>query len=136
MAFIEKMITLSTEKKIVIDEYNEQSKKIFEEARDKRVNKIMVFLTEKYHDEVKRAIMQASTSGRREKHMNFNRDDFKANFPTLGSPAIILNRWLTEMTSPDSPYVPMGAEPGTKDHFDKLKFNVWNILIYFGLFCG
>tara|TARA_B100001093_G_C25937402_1_gene639421 strand:+ start:94 stop:504 length:411 start_codon:yes stop_codon:yes gene_type:complete len=126
MSFIDEMITLSTEKKIAINNTHEQSKKMFEQARDKRVNEIMVFLTEKYHNKVKTAIIKASTHGHREKYMNFNREDFKANFPTLGSPAIIISRWLTEMTNPESPYLPISEDSGCKDHFNKLQFSVWN----------
>jgi len=44
--------------------------------------------------------------GKREKFMNLEYNDFKANFPGLGKPADVCHRWLTEMTKEDSHYLP------------------------------
>ena len=84
--------------------------------------------------------------------MNFDYNDFKADFPELGNPKEVCQRWLSEMCNPESKYLPYKkpeyfhsqyethfhnlpaladaqynvSEPPEKDHFSGLQFDVWN----------
>jgi hypothetical protein len=84
--------------------------------------------------------------------MNFEYEDFKADFPELGRPKEVCERWLAEMTNSDSKYLPYKtpeyfesqyethfdslaamadgqysvSEPPVRDHFSGLQFDVWN----------
>ena len=128
MSFITTLVETSTERSKVVDEERAEKQKRFEEARDKRLDDMMVKLTEKYHHLLKKGLEQAAHGGRREKYMNFERDDFKANFPTLGTPADMASRWLCEVVTEDSKYLPFkeGSDDKEREHFKGLQFDVWN----------
>ena len=91
------------------------------------------------HNYIKNVLWDAALIyGKREKYMNFDYNDFKANFPGLGKPYEVCIRWLTEMTKENSVYVPYKlnldqqiiysdiTKNPIKDHFAGLKFDVWN----------
>lgn len=129
MSLINTLIETSAERSKVVDDERTEKRKRFEEAKSKRIDEMMNKLTDKYHPLLKKGLNQAAHAGRREKYMNFERDDFKANFPTLGTPAEMASRWLCEMTLEDSKYIPLkeGAEEGgEREHFKGLAFDVWN----------
>lgn len=129
MTLINTLIETSTERSKVADDERSEKRKSFEEAKKKRIDEMMFKLTDKYHPLLKKGLHQAAHLGRREKYMNFERNDFKANFPTLGTPAEVASRWLSEMTLEDSKYLPLkeGAEEGgEREHFKGLRYDVWN----------
>ena len=126
MSFINSLIETSAERSKIVEEEQSEKQKRFEESKAKRVDEIMTRLTEKYHPLLKKGLTQAAHAGRREKYMNFERDDFKANFPTLGTPGEMAVRWLQEMVKEDSKYLPFREGTEDRDHFKGLEFDVWN----------
>ena len=92
----------------------------FAEKKQQRKNELFNHLTEKYHESIKQAIKLASSHGKTEKHINFEKEDFKANFPGLGNPKKVCEDWLKELCTPQSP-----ALQGNKTCFIGLKFDVW-----------
>lgn len=131
MSFINTLVQTSTERAKVVELESGEKRKRFEEAKEKRLDEIMTMLTDKYHPLLKKGLEQAAHAGRREKYINFQRDDFKANFPTLGTPAEMASRWLCEMTKEDSKYLPLkDDESGDREHFKGLDFDVWNNAVF------
>ena len=126
MSFINSLIETSAERSKIVEEEQSEKQKRFEESKAKRVDEIMTRLTEKYHPLLKKGLNQAAHAGRREKYMNFERDDFKANFPTLGTPGEMAVRWLQEMVKEDSKYLPFREGTEDREHFKGLEFDVWN----------
>ena len=128
MSFITTLVETSTERSKVVDEERAEKQKRFLEAKEKRLDEMLVKLTDKYHPLLKNGLEQAAHGGRREKYMNFERDDFKANFPTLGTPAEMASRWLCEVVTEDSKYLPFkeGGDDKEREHFKGLQFDVWN----------
>ena len=126
MSFINSLIETSAERSKIFEEEQSEKQKRFEESKAKRLDEIMTRLTEKYHPLLKKGLNQAAHAGRREKYMNFVRDDFKANFPTLGTPGEMALRWLQEMIKEDSKYLPFREGTEDREHFKGLEFNVWN----------
>ena len=70
---------------------------LFNKIKKKRLNELMIGLTNTYHSKIMEGINHASFNGLREKYMNFNKDSFKADFDTLGNPKKIASKWLNEM---------------------------------------
>lgn len=126
MSFINSLIETSAERSKIVEEEQSEKQKRFEESKAKRLDEIMTRLTEKYHPLLKKGLNQAAHAGRREKYMNFVRDDFKANFPTLGTPGEMALRWLQEMIKEDSKYLPFREGSEDREHFKGLEFDVWN----------
>lgn len=126
MSFINNLIETSAERSKIVEEEQSEKQKRFEESKAKRLDEIMTRLTEKYHPLLKKGLNQAAHAGRREKYMNFERDDFKANFPTLGTPGEMAMRWLQEMVKEDSKYLPFREGTEDREHFKGLEFDVWN----------
>ena len=126
MSFINSLIETSAERSKIVEEEQSEKQKRFEESKAKRLDEIMTRLTEKYHPLLKKGLNQAAYAGRREKYMNFVRDDFKANFPTLGTPGEMALRWLQEMVKEDSKYLPFREGTEDREHFKGLQFDVWN----------
>ena len=135
--FIGNMADLANAQAAIKDSEREEKRMRFDEARDAREQFLMTQLTITYFQPIKDAICRASEKGNREKYMNFTRAHCKANFPTLGSPTEVLQRWLTDITNPNSQYAPkinytddVGdsecAQTRKPDHLEGLKFNVWN----------
>ena len=97
---------------------------------ENKKDELMIFLTEKYHGSVKRAIHNASQKGKREKYINFCYDDFKANMNGFGNPKAVQAIWLDEMTNPLSKYLPVNEDTGEKEHFVGLNWNIWGNSVF------
>ena len=153
MSFAQQLAEISDKRAKVIQDYKMKKFREFEEAKSKREFDLMTFLTNKYHKSIKNALYDtALICGRREKYMNFEYSDFKANFPELGNPKEVCERWLTEMCDPKSKYLPFKtpeyfesqylthfdslatttngqytlSNSPERDHFSGLQFEVWN----------
>ena len=136
-SFIATLIETSSERSNIVDQEKDEKRQRFEEAKAKRLHEMMESLTAKYHKQIKDALEKAAYSGKREKYMNFERDDFKANFPTLGTPAEMASRWFCEMINEESKYLPIKSvtslkqgdnelEKVEREHFKGLDFDIWN----------
>ena len=97
-----------------------------EEERERVRDEIMTRLTQKYLLDVRASIMRAAKKGYREKYINFKRDEFKANFPGLGTPPELQRAWLKEMCNPDSKYILEDPEHGNKLSLEGIDTDVWN----------
>ncbi len=139
MSFAEELADIAIKRAKKIQDYKMRQFKEFEDKKCKREDEIMRFLTNKHHNYIKNVLWDAALIyGKREKYMNFDYNDFKANFPGLGKPYEVCIRWLTEMTKENSVYVPYKlnldqqiiysdiTKNPIKDHFAGLKFDVWN----------
>lgn len=93
-----------------------------EEVRDE----LFTALTEKYLVDVRESILRAAKKGYREKFINFDRVDFKANFPGLGTPPEVQRAWLKEMCDPESKYMLEDPEDGKKLTLEGIDADVWN----------
>lgn len=136
ISFAEKMRATSTEKKAEIETMIAEKVATRESKQQDRSaevrDKLFTSLTAKYHDTIKRGINNAARNGKREKFINFARDDFKANCHGVGFPQQAQADWLKEMCNPDSKYLPIAEEAndwwveGEKMHFQGVEFDVWN----------
>ena len=117
--FIEELINISNKKKSINQD--------FETKKNAREEELFKFLTNKYHKLIKDGITHSANKGKREKYINFNRDDFKANFPSLGYPNDIQKRWLDQViTNPASTILPMNESNDIPDHLNGLHYEIWN----------
>ena len=116
MAFVAELNAVEVEFKVT----EKPKKRSLDEVRDE----LFTVLTEKYLNDVRESIFRAAKKGSREKYINFNRDDFKANFPGMGTPAQVQKAWLTEMCNPDSKY--MIEVDGKKLTLEGIEADVWN----------
>ena len=136
MTFAEKMRTTSTEKKAEIEAMIAEKVAAREARQEERAaevrDELFTTLTAKYHDTIKRGINNAARNGKREKFINFAREDFKANCHGVGFPQQVQAAWLKEMCNPESKYLPVAEEAnewwaeGDKMHFQGVEFDVWN----------
>lgn len=136
MSFAEKMRSTSTEKKAEIEAMIAEKVAAREAKQEERAaevrDELFTSLTAKYHDTIKRGINNAARNGKREKFINFARDDFKANCHSVGFPQQVQADWLKEMCNPESKYLPIAEEAndwwveGEKMHFQGVDFDVWN----------
>lgn len=153
MSFAEELAEISIKRAKIIQDYKMQQFREFEKAKTEREHQLMTNLTTKYHKSIKDALYNAALiSGVREKYMNFEYEDFKANFPGLGKPKDVCKRWLEEMCNPESEYLPFknpeyfdsiylthfdnseyqidynidNKSLTTRDHFSGIKFDIWN----------
>jgi len=62
--------------------------------QDKRRNNLYLYLTNKYYNDIKKKIKDNAKEGKFQIYYNFNKDDFKANFPGLGTPFQVCKNWL------------------------------------------
>ena len=116
MAFVAELNAVEVE----IGDNDKPKKRSFDEVRDE----LFAFITEKYLIDVRESIFRAAKKGAREKYINFNRDDFKANFPGMGTPAQVQRAWLTEMCNPESKYII--ENDGKKLTLEGIEADVWN----------
>jgi hypothetical protein len=95
---------------------------------DKRKDELFDFLTKKYHAKIKRSIMSAAQRGSKEKFMNFEKDDFKANCEGLGYPKDVQRLWLKEviLNKDEDKYLPVDEITGERDHLNGINFEIWN----------
>lgn len=107
MSFAQELADTAIKRAKAIQDFKMKKMREFEAEKSKREDELMKKLTEKYHPLIKEALWNSALiGGNREKYMNLDYNDFKANFPELGKPSQVCHRWLTEMTKEDSPYVP------------------------------
>merc|ERR1712196_23424 len=110
MSFAEKIRITSTEKKAEIEAMIAEKVATREAKQQERAaevrNDLFATLTTKYHDTIKRGISNAARNGKREKYINFAREDFKANCHGVGFPQQVQADWLHEMCNPESKYLP------------------------------
>lgn len=99
----------------------EERKKSKEEVRDE----LYGALTAKYLVDVRNSILRAAQNGYREKYINFTREDFKANFAGLGTPAEVQRGWLIEMCNPESKFM-MTDDDGKCLTLQGIEASVWN----------
>ena len=117
MSFAQELADTSIKRAKAIQDFHMQKMREFEAEKSKREDELMKTLTTKYHNHIKEALWNSALiGGKREKYMNLDYNDFKANFPELGKPAVVCERWLTEMTKEDSPYVPYKVTPTNFQH--------------------
>ena len=83
------------------------------------------FLTEKYLNDILAGIERAAKKGYREKYMNFDREDFKANCKGLGYPNEFQRMWLDEVSKPTSSYI-FKDENGVPMCLEGIEANIWN----------
>lgn len=103
-----------------------KNQKLEEQKLDKKEN-IYKELTEKYHGIIKSGIMSAAKQGKREKYINFDRNDFKANYPGLGYPKDIQQNWLDDViTNPASDFLPRHYDTDMPEHLNGLIYEIWN----------
>lgn len=91
-----------------------------------RRSELFTALTEKYLVNVRDSILRAAKKGFRKKYINFNREDFKANFHGLGTPAQVQRDWLKEICNPESKYVLVHHNDGKKLTLEGINADVWN----------
>ena len=129
MSFIEQMQALSIEKHNEIKKIAEEKEAARKEKEIKRIihikDELMQALTDKYHKSILIGIQNASKQGKREKYINFDREDFKANCKGLGFPKQVALIWLEEMCNPESLYLPEDDD-GNKKHFKGIEYNILN----------
>ena len=136
ISFAEKMRTTSNEKKEEIEKMIAEKVAAREAKQEERAaevrDELFTTLTAKYHDTIKRGINNAARNGKREKFINFAREDFKANCHGVGFPQEVQTAWLKEMCNPKSKYLPVAEDDnewwseGEKMHFQGVDFDVWN----------
>mgnify|MGYP001166174564 CR=1 FL=1 len=139
--FADKIKSNSGIKREKIEEEIAHRVQVRQEEREKHEisvrNELFHKLTNKYHPTITHCIVNASNKGNREKFINFDRNDFKANCHGLGYPQQVMENWLKEMCSPDSIYLPVCTnyistnynnwwKEGDKMHFEGIQFEVWN----------
>ena len=83
------------------------------------------FLTEKYLNDILAGIERAAKKGYREKYMNFDREDFKANCKGLGYPNEFQRMWLDEVSKPTSSYI-FKDEDGVPRCLEGIEASIWN----------
>ena len=86
-------------------------------------------LTAIYYTDLKKSIESKSNKGIRELYYNLSWDHFKFNLPNTGKPSKMCRVWLNHMCNPESMYLCEGVKNGVisyRDHFQGLKFDVWN----------
>lgn len=106
----------------------ETSKAQLKEKTDKRKDELFKFLTNKYHAKIKRSIMSAAQRGSKEKFMNFEKDDFKANCEGLGFPKDVQRLWLKEviLNKDENKFLPVDEMTGMREHLSGINFEIWN----------
>lgn len=132
--FVQRMRVMANDTALVQRTYQEE----YEKNKELRKDQLFKQLTFKYYDKIRLAIENASKHGRQYVYMNFDWEDFKANFAGLGTPAQFQRLWLTEMCNPNSKYLILpnwqttsvfgiSSHPVEKrDSFEGLHFDVWN----------
>tara|TARA_Y100000748_G_C15463854_1_gene476058 strand:- start:1038 stop:1493 length:456 start_codon:yes stop_codon:yes gene_type:complete len=140
MSFAEKMRSTSDLKKEEIEAMISQKLEERQSKEKERIHevreKLFTTLTEKYHKLIARGINNAAVKGKREKYINFTRDDFKANCKGVGFPQEVQAAWLNEMCNPESKFLPVAEEDdnwwtkGDKMDFNGVEFKVWNNKVF------
>tara|TARA_B100000927_G_scaffold290616_1_gene289968 strand:- start:3337 stop:3804 length:468 start_codon:yes stop_codon:yes gene_type:complete len=91
-----------------------EDKQELEKNKQKIKHDKFIYLTDKYFDNIINSIFYKSNKGERIKYINFDKNDFKANFPGLGYPKEFMRSWFDELSDPNSKYLP---DKYIKDYF-------------------
>ncbi len=72
--------------------------------------------------------MGAAQRGSKEKFMNFEKNDFKANCEGLGFPKDVQRLWLEEviLNKDEDKFLPVDEITGERDHLHGINFEIWN----------
>jgi len=105
--------SISKAEEIARKEYDDQQE--LEKKKQKTKHDKFVYLTDKYFEIIIISIFHKSNKGERVKYMNFDKNDFKANFPGLGYPKEFMRSWFNELSDPNSKYLP---DIYIKDYFE------------------
>lgn len=115
MAFVTEL------KSIKVFDDQDPKKRALDNAKDKMFTE----LTDIHLVKVRNSILNAAKKGAQKKYINFNREDFKANFPGMGTPAQVQKEWLKEMCNPQSKYI-ITDDEGKKLTLEGISADVWN----------
>ena len=130
MSFADDMKKLAIEREKEIQEKNEELMRIKLEKLAERQLEVkrekFNLLNEKYFLSIRNNILKAASQGKREKHMNFDRNDFKANCPGLGGVVQFQSMWLNEITNPKSKYLLIDADSCQPLHISGISYDIWN----------
>ena len=125
MSFASKMVEMSIENGSKIKEEIEAKAAKHAEHLINVKDEKFKFLTEKYLNDILAGIERAAKKGYREKYMNFDREDFKANCKGLGYPNEFQRMWLDEVSKPDSPYI-FKDKDGIPKCLEGIEASIWN----------
>lgn len=114
--------SISKAEEIARKEYDDQQE--LEKKKQKTKHDKFVYLTDKYFEIIIISIFHKSNKGERVKYMNFDKNDFKANFPGLGYPNDFIKLWLDELTDYESSYLPIDEENQEKISLQGIECNV------------
>jgi len=111
-----------------------EDKENLEKKKEQIKHDKFTYLTDKYFDNIIDSIFYGSNSGFRIKHINFDKNDFKANFPGLGYPREFMRSWFDELSNPNSKYLPdkyindyfQYTKSSTKVSLQGIKIHIWN----------
>ena len=120
-SFIQRMVWSQQRRQYNLMTEEERKTKQINDLKKQRYDELMKENTKKYYTRLVKCVQfNATILARRQFHMNFTYDDFKANVHGMGKPSAILTQWLTEMTNPNSSYLE------GREHLKGLKFDVFN----------
>tara|TARA_E500000178_G_C16670071_1_gene594632 strand:+ start:75 stop:485 length:411 start_codon:yes stop_codon:yes gene_type:complete len=92
----------SIQHKHQLDEIHETN---YLNRKNERLEDLCKYLTSKYLDNIKKSMMYNAELGKFELFYNFDKNDFKANFPGLGTPKQICIYWLNCLTIDDHKFL-------------------------------
>jgi hypothetical protein len=122
MSFADKLNQLTSN--ALIETKQKQAK--FQDKFNEKRDEILKNLTDKYFLVVKEGCEQGASNGQSCQHINFIKEDFKANFSGFGGPKTVQLMWLNEMSNPNSPYLPIDKETGQTMNLSGLRYDIWN----------
>ena len=126
MSFAEQMRNIAVEAEAINTKRSEETPEEFEKRMATTRDEKYKFLTTKYFDTILRGITNAAKKGNRERYINFERDDFKANCKGLGYPSQFQRAWLEELQNPESKYLEEFQTADNKVSLEGIEFDVWN----------
>ena len=114
--------SITKAEEIVRKKYDDKQE--LEKNKQKIKHDKFIYLTDKYFDNIINSIFYKSNKGERVKYINFDKNDFKANFPGLGYPNDFIKLWLDELTDYESSYLPIDEENQEKISLQGIEYNV------------
>ena len=134
MNFAEQMRNIAVEAEAINTKREEETQEELEKRMALIRDEKYTFLTKKYFDTILRGITNAAKKGKRERYINFDRDDFKANCKGLGYPSQFQRAWLEELQKPDSKYLEEFQTGDNKVSLEGIEFDIWNNKAYTTVF--
>tara|TARA_X000000950_G_C13675012_1_gene561541 strand:- start:288 stop:698 length:411 start_codon:yes stop_codon:yes gene_type:complete len=134
MNFAEQMRNIAVEAEAINTKREEETQEELEKRMELIRDEKYTFLTTKYFDTILRGITNAAKKGKRERYINFDRDDFKANCKGLGYPSQFQRAWLEELQKPDSKYLEEFQTGDNKVSLEGIEFDIWNNKAYTTVF--